>query len=63
MVKNSFAVAHLEVPAEKDFVEMHNLIDKIENEIHDNLGIYITIHMDPVDTTNPKNTRIKGKMC
>lgn len=59
--KTAFAVAHLEVPAEKDFVEMHNLIDKIENEIHDNLGIYITIHMDPVDTTNPKIQELKER--
>jgi len=60
--KTAFAVAHLEVPAEKDFVEMHNLIDKIENEIYENLGIHITVHMDPVDTTNPKIQELKERV-
>ena len=48
-----FAVLHLEMPAEQDALECHDLIDNIEKDfwVHDN--ILVTIHYDPVVTTDP----------
>jgi cation diffusion facilitator family transporter len=40
---------HAEVPAEEDIMDLHELIDKIEREISDELGISLTIHMDPIN--------------
>ena len=38
---------HAEVPAEMGFVEAHEMIDMVENELKDRYG-FVTIHMDPV---------------
>lgn len=39
---------HAEVPAEVDILHSHDTIDLIERKIKDELGIEISIHMDPV---------------
>lgn len=43
---------HAEVPAEEDFLVMHDVIDHIENELYKKLACEATIHMDPVVTGN-----------
>lgn len=43
---------HAEVPAEGNILEIHDLIDNIENELRDELGCEATIHMDPVVTAD-----------
>lgn len=44
----SFVTVHAEVPAERDILECHDLIDDIEAEFGYKLQIPLTIHMDPV---------------
>lgn len=39
---------HAEVPAEDDILHSHDTIDLIERKIKEDLGIEISIHMDPV---------------
>lgn len=39
---------HAEVPAENDILHSHDTIDLIERKIKEELGIEISIHMDPV---------------
>ncbi len=39
---------HAEVPAEKDILHSHDTIDLIERKVMEELGIEISIHMDPV---------------
>ncbi len=39
---------HAEVPAETDILHSHDTIDLIERKIKEELGIEISIHMDPV---------------
>lgn len=39
---------HAEVPAEDDILHSHDTIDLIERKIKEELGIEISIHMDPV---------------
>lgn len=43
---------HAEVKSTEDFVEVHDMIDTIEREIHEKLNIMMTIHMDPIETNN-----------
>lgn len=43
-----FASIHVEVDAKKDIMKTHDLIDEIEQDVHDNLGVMLTIHMDPI---------------
>ncbi len=44
---------HAEVPADADFVAVHDVIDHIERELQDKFHIEAVIHMDPVQTGNP----------
>lgn len=43
---------HAEVPAEMGFMEAHELIDTIENDLKNKYASIATVHMDPVETTN-----------
>ncbi len=43
-----FGSLHAEVPAENNILQSHDTIDLIEREIKNQLGIEISIHMDPI---------------
>lgn len=43
-----FASVHAEVPESSDIVHAHEVIDEIEREVTEKLGIMLVIHMDPV---------------
>ena len=43
-----FGSLHVEVSAEEDFVEMHDLIDRIEQLVLVKFGIHLVIHLDPL---------------
>jgi len=46
----SFATVHAEVPAERDILESHDIIDNIEREFQNEMGINLVIHLDPTVT-------------
>lgn len=48
-----FAVIHVEVDAKVDVLLSHALCDEIEREAQKELGIYLTIHMDPILVDDP----------
>ena len=50
----AFASVHVEVPAEQDLLESHDLIDNIERDLQRKLGLQLTIHMDPLATNDPE---------
>lgn len=54
-----FVTAHAEVPSHVDVVKSHDIIDNIERDFRNELGIDLTIHMDPVDLLNPKTQELK----
>lgn len=41
---------HAEVPADSDFLEVHDAIDNIEKALRDTLHCDAVIHMDPIET-------------
>lgn len=43
-----FASVHVEVPAHRDLLESHDLIDTIEKDILTESNIHLVIHMDPI---------------
>lgn len=57
-----FASLHAEVPANRDVLESHDLIDNIEREFRQNRGIFLTIHMDPIVTDDPALHLIKEEI-
>lgn len=48
-----FASVHAEVSAGGDIVAVHEVIDRAERELRRDLGIDMTIHMDPTVTDDP----------
>lgn len=48
----SMASVHAEVPADVDLLKAHELIDRIEADVRNELGIFMVIHMDPIETKN-----------
>ena len=48
----SMASIHAEVSNESDIETSHEIIDQIERDALDKLGILLVIHMDPIETKN-----------
>lgn len=48
----SMASIHAEVPNNVDVEDSHEIIDRIERDATKKLGIFLVIHMDPVETEN-----------
>lgn len=51
---------HAEVPAEGDILEIHDVIDNVENELRAKLGCDATIHMDPIVTADEHISELKA---
>ena len=51
---------HAEVPGNENIFDLHEIIDETEYEISERFGCHVTIHMDPVDVTNPELDTLKA---
>lgn len=43
---------HTEIPGDGDIFVIHDLIDRLENELNEKLGCEAVIHMDPIEVNN-----------
>ncbi|MCM1193258.1 MAG: cation diffusion facilitator family transporter [Butyrivibrio sp.] len=50
---------HAEVPADGSIIELHEVIDNIEHELHNTLSCQAVIHMDPVRVGDKETERQK----
>ena len=48
-----FASIHIEVDSAVDVMISHDLMDNIERRLHNELNIFVTAHMDPVNLKDP----------
>ena len=48
-----FASMHIEVDADTNLLESHDMIDNIEKDVTQKLGIHFVAHMDPIKTSDP----------
>ncbi len=48
-----FISLHLEVNSKMDLAAAHNVAEKVRQKISKEIGAYVTIHVDPVETDNP----------
>lgn len=53
-----FASVHAEVSANEDILKSHDMIDNIEREILEEMGVHLVIHLDPVVTDDPEVNRL-----
>lgn len=51
--QHCFASLHVEVDANADILESHDLIDNIERDMLIDHGIHLVIHLDPIVTDDP----------
>lgn len=58
-VHNNFVTVHVEIDSNMDMLEAHDLMDNIENDFREDLGISLTIHMDPVVVGNERVDKLK----
>ena len=49
-----FASVHVEMAAEADVLQSHDIIDNIERDLSEEFGMLTSIHYDPVVTSDPK---------
>lgn len=49
-----FASAHVEMAAETDSLESHDLLDNIEQDFKEQDGLIMTLHYDPIVTNDPE---------
>ena len=54
-----FASMHIEVDADGDLMESHDMIDNIEKTVKESLRVEFVVHMDPVKTDDPLITKMK----
>ncbi len=58
----SLASIHAEVPSDVSIEISHEIIDRIEREAAKKLGIFLVIHMDPVEVRNDRVTAIRTEV-
>lgn len=58
----SMASIHAEVPNDVNIEVSHEIIDRIEREARKYLGIYLLIHMDPIETKDQDVIEIREKV-
>ncbi len=61
-VGNTIASLHAEVDGEKNVFLTHDAIDNIEKQIFSELGVRITIHMDPIVTNDEETNELRLKV-
>lgn len=59
---HTMASIHAEVSNDSDIEDVHRIIDKVEREILKEMGIFIVIHMDPVEVNNKKTLARKERI-
>ena len=57
-----FATVHCEVPAERDVLLSHDIIDNIERDFMEKKGIHLVIHMDPVTMNDPHTNELRQQV-
>lgn len=58
-----FASVHVEVDADSDLLESHDLVDNIENDFRQEGNIDLVIHMDPVQHSDPKVNELREQVA
>lgn len=58
----SMASIHAEVPRDVDIEDSHEIIDRIEREVSKRLGIFLVIHMDPVEVKDEYILKVKAEV-
>ena len=54
---------HAEVCEDCDIVAVHEVIDRVEKEVGEEVGCHIVIHMDPIAVDDIELEKVKSELC
>ena len=57
-----FCSVHAEVPADRDIMLSHDIIDNIEEDVYQEMGISLVIHLDPVTVGDVRIDSMKNSL-
>lgn len=57
--KDKFASIHIEIDADENQMEAHNISENVEKILNTKLGVSPTVHVDPVSIKDPKTNEVK----
>ena len=57
--KDKFASIHIEIDADENQMEAHNISENVEKILNRKLGVSPTVHVDPVSIKDPKTNEVK----
>lgn len=58
----TIASLHVEVDGNRNVFDMHDMIDRIEKQLGDDLGIIATVHMDPIVVGDAEVDRLREQV-
>lgn len=61
-VHNDFVTVHVEIDSKMDIMKAHDMMDNIEKDFKEELGISLTIHMDPIVVGDPEIDMLQTKV-
>lgn len=61
-VQRIFASVHVEVDYKVDVLKSHDMIDNIERDFKENMGLEMVIHMDPINMDDPLTNELRDMM-
>ena len=56
----AFASCHVEADSRETLMDIHDIVDDVEREIKDKLGMVMTVHVDPVDMQDEELVRCRA---
>ena len=57
--KDKFASIHIEIDADENQIDTHDISENVEKILHRKLGVAPTVHVDPVSIKDPKTNEVK----
>ena len=58
----AFASVHVEVPATMEILKAHAVMDAIEEQLHRDFHMVVTVHMDPVVMNDPETNALRERV-
>lgn len=57
-----FATVHVEMDASQNILELHDIIDNIEIDFREKMGLQLVIHLDPVAINDERTNALRDKV-
>ncbi len=59
---NYYGSVHVEVSADGDALEIHEIVDDIEKDVWEEFGLRLVVHTDPIENNNKEVVALRNKL-